>query len=554
VSDSTPQLEQYIAAAKRQWWVVLQAMVVVGIVAAIFASREPDPPFRASTSFLVRPEYDTNGRVISTFAVTVSSQARNLTSPTVLVAAAEQVPGETPASIASTLGLSTDTTNGTITMTVTADDPARPLPIADAMAEAYIADRKAAKTETLGGLVADYDRQLVAIEQRIAELNQQIADATAAGSDTSTLAAASQAAISRYETTFSNRENAQSQIVLADPGVAVLNAATGVAQGEKTSPVERGLIGVGIGLVIGIGLAAVRETLDSRVRTRASVEHASGLTVIAELPEERIRSKNNELPIIDQPCGSLAESLRGLRTTLRYFGATEPIKSLVVTSPQSGDGKTVTAANLAASFAASGLRTILVSGDLRRPGVDEIFAAQGMVGVSDVLAGTWPGPPSVNGNGTYTNGTNGSVALQPPALKAETIQPLLRPSRLDLLWVLPAGRVPPNPSELLSSERAAQMFAALGELSDMVIVDSPPTIVADSTVLAGLVDAVVLVVALDRTRKGVLRQARQMLEPANSRLLGIALNRVRNSGGTYGGYYYAPNAGSSSPVRPVDAP
>jgi Mrp family chromosome partitioning ATPase len=278
------------------------------------------------------------------------------------------------------------------------------------------------------------------------------------------------------------------------------------------------------------------------LRTRGNVEGASGLTVVAELPEERIKSKRHELPIVDQPGGALAESIRGLRTTLRYLGATDPIRSLVVTSPQSGDGKTVTAANLAASFAASGVTTVLVSGDLRRPGLDELFGLEGMVGLSDVLVGGWPGPPS-GGDGmsatTFVNGPSGGLAVLAPEVSAAHMEPLLRPAALANLRVLPAGRVPPNPSELLSSERAAKVFAALGELAEMVIVDSPPTVVADSAVLAGLVDSAVLVVALDRTRRGALRQSRQTLQSANTRLVGIVLNRVRSSTEGYSGYYSA---------------
>jgi Mrp family chromosome partitioning ATPase/uncharacterized protein involved in exopolysaccharide biosynthesis len=543
VSESTSQLELYLAAAKRQWWVVLQAAVVVGIVAAIFATREPDPPYRAATSFLVKADYDVNGRPTASFAVTVSSQARNLTSPSVLDAAAKELPGETPASIASTLGSSTDTTAGTITLTVTADEPDRPVPIANAVANAFIEDRRQAKTAALQAVIDDYDVQLQELESRMDELNQQIDAAAAAGQPTSILESRLATTQNRADTIYANKLETQTQIALSDPGVAVLTPAGGASQAEKPSPIKRGLLGAGIGLVIGIALAAVRETLDSRVRSRAGVEHLSGLTVVAELPEERIRSKRNELPIVDQPAGSLAEAIRGLRTTLRYLGATQPIRSLVVTSPQSGDGKTMTAANLAASFAASGISTVLVSGDLRRPGVDEQFDLHGCVGLSDVLAGTWPGAPTDDDLGleTHRNGSNGAaggLAVRRPEVTAAYVGSLLRPTKIDGLSVLPAGRVPPNPSELLSTDRAAQTFAALGEIVDMVIVDSPPTIVADSAVLAGLVDSVLLVVALDRTRRGALRKARQALDASGRRVVGVALNRVRNGAPTYSGYYY----------------
>jgi capsular exopolysaccharide synthesis family protein len=168
------------------------------------------------------------------------------------------------------------------------------------------------------------------------------------------------------------------------------------------------------------------------------------------------------------------------------------------------------------------------------------------VGLSDVLAGTWPGAPSDADLriGSQSNGANGSssvaggVAVRRPEVTAAYVGSLLRPTQVDGLSVLPAGRVPPNPSELLSTERAVQTFGALREIADMVVVDSPPTIVADSAVLAGLVDSVLLVVALDRTRRGALRKARQALDASGRRVVGVALNRVRNGAPTYSGYYY----------------
>jgi Mrp family chromosome partitioning ATPase len=475
---------------------------------------------------------------MASFAVTVSSNARNLTSPAVLDAAAEQVPGETPASIAATIGYTTDATNGIINMTVTTDEADRPLAIANAVAAAFVADRTAAKSTALQERIDDLDTQLTDIEARLADLNSQLADAQAVGADTSGLQVQIETTRSRFEAALGSREDARLQLSLVDPGVGVLNPAAGATQEDKPSPLKRGLLGAGIGLVIGVMLAAVRETLDSRVRSRAAAESTAGTTVIAELPEERIKSKRHEIPIIDQPAGALAEAVRGLRTTLRYLGTSKPIRSIVVTSPQAGDGKTMTAANLAASFAVSGVSTILVSADLRRPGVDDLFQAHGRVGLSDVLAGRWPGPPSApRPPANAGSGGAGTIVVREPDVSAANLEPLLQPTRLRNLRILPAGRIPPNPAELLSSDRAAKMLAALGDLAEMVIVDSPPTVVSDSSLLAGLVDGVIVVVAVDRTRKGALRRARQSLEPAGGRLLGIALNRVHGRDQTYSGYY-----------------
>jgi succinoglycan biosynthesis transport protein ExoP len=530
VNESTP-LTGYLAAAKRQWWVILQAVVVVAIVAAWFASREPDPPYRASTVFLVRPEYDASGRLLTTIDIGVAAEARNIVDEQVLTRAASMVPGETIATLRSSMSVSTDPKIGTMTVTIESDDPSRPVPVVTALAEAFVQERRNDRTASLQKLVEDYDGQLADLEARIGEVRTQIFQATAEGRDTSTLVAKSDALTAQYNATVNAQQEARSDLQLAEANVEVLAPALGFWQPEKPSPLERAAIGAGIGLLIGLALAAFRESLDTRVRSRDAVETTSGIDVIAELPEERIHTKRHELPTLDQPGGALAEAVRGLRTTLRYLGTIDPIRSLVVTSPQPGDGKTVTAANLAASYAASGVSTILVSADLRRPAADDLFEVSGMVGLSDVLAGTWPGPVS------DTNGGFGHRAVMSPGISAGSIEPLLRHTPVPGLRMLPAGRVPPNPAELLASEQAPKVFAALGELAEMVIVDSPPTVVADGTLLAGLVDGVVLVVSLDHTRRSPLRGAKQALDSAHARVLGIVLNRVHGKEAGYVAYY-----------------
>ena len=174
----------------------------------------------------------------------------------------------------------------------------------------------------------------------------------------------------------------------------------------------------------------------------------------------------------------VAESFRGLRTNLQYMNVDDPPRAIVVTSPLPGDGKTFTAANLAITLAASGQRTVLLDADLRRPHVASTFGLLPDAGLSDVLSGR--------------------------AHHTDVLQPV---AGSDHLQVMAAGPIPPNPSELLGSDKMRQLINTL--TSDaMVIIDSPPLLpVTDSTVLTTRADGALIVVSMGATTYDMLDHA-----------------------------------------------
>ncbi len=219
-------------------------------------------------------------------------------------------------------------------------------------------------------------------------------------------------------------------------------------------------------------------------------------------------SPKDSLITLTDPRSPVAEAYRTLRTNLYFSSLDRPIRTLVVTSAAPEEGKSTTLANLAVTVAQGGRRTILADCDLRRPSLHAIF------GVS-------------NAQGLTTMMVEAGALDQPPLVA----------TGVDNLWLLPSGPLPPNPAELLGSNRMDEVIAALKERAEMILFDAPPVIaVTDAAVLASKVDAVLLVVSAGRTRREHVQRARALLDRAGIRLIGAVLNNAPLDS-TLGGYY-----------------
>jgi polysaccharide biosynthesis transport protein len=221
-----------------------------------------------------------------------------------------------------------------------------------------------------------------------------------------------------------------------------------------------------------------------------------------------MRGSGTHLLGADGVPGSAAESYRTLRTALRFIEPDDPLRSLVITSASPGDGKTTTAANLALTLAAAGEQVILADADLRQAGLARLLGLEGSVGMTDVFSGEVP------------------------------LEDALQPYR-DNLWVLPAGALPPNPSEMLGSVRMTTLLEQMMELSDIVLFDAPPILpVTDAVVLSSQVDGTILVTRHRRTTRTQLIEASRRLAAVDADLVGFVYNFQpgRASTAEYGRY------------------
>jgi capsular exopolysaccharide synthesis family protein len=239
---------------------------------------------------------------------------------------------------------------------------------------------------------------------------------------------------------------------------------------------------------------------------RSSRPAARGL--IARLHSRRPARRQSEvaLTVVHRPKSVLAESYRALRTAVLLSSAPAAPKTVLVTSAHMGEGKSVTALNLAQAMAQRKGPVLIMDCDLRKGSVARILDLNADKGLSTVLTGT--------------------DALE-EALQQCPEQPNL--------WVLPCGPVPPNPAELLGSDSMAELWKQLSCRYEHIIVDSPPVLlVTDATILSNLADGVILVAESGKTPRAALLRTRRILDDAGARILGVALNKLDQR---HGGYY-----------------
>ncbi|MGB8648015.1 MAG: polysaccharide biosynthesis tyrosine autokinase [Anaerolineae bacterium] len=287
------------------------------------------------------------------------------------------------------------------------------------------------------------------------------------------------------------------------------------------NPQQNLLVAGMIGLLLALGGAFLIEYLDDTIKSGDDVAKLLKHPVIgaiARIPgavDERLIAANS-------PRASITEAYRVLRTNIQFSSLDKPVKTFVVTSAGPTEGKSVTAANLAVVMAQAGLRTVLVDGDMRKPSQHRLFKMTNDVGL--------------------TNGLISQTALET----------FVRPTKVDNLRIVTTGPLPPNPSEVLGSERFHKLKAQLEAEADIVIFDSPPSLIlTDAALLSRLTDGVVLVVDAGHTRREQAVRALETIEKVGGHILGIVINRVRprGSGYYYYYYYYYSNDGSSSRRR-----
>ena len=216
------------------------------------------------------------------------------------------------------------------------------------------------------------------------------------------------------------------------------------------------------------------------------------------------------------PRSPAAEAFRTLRTNLYFSSLDQALETLVCTSAAPGAGKSTTLGNLAVTMAQGEKRTILVDADLRRPSLHKLFEIS-------------------NSQGLTTMAVDDSALAEPPLIE----------TGVENLWILPSGPTPPNPAEILGSRRMEEIIAALQTRADIVLFDAPPVVaVTDAAVLGTKVDGVLLVVRADQTRREHALRAKELLEKAKVRLVGVVLNNVPLDQ-SMGGYYATEEEGLS---------
>jgi polysaccharide biosynthesis transport protein len=265
------------------------------------------------------------------------------------------------------------------------------------------------------------------------------------------------------------------------------------------------LLAAAVGFMLAVSAALVLEYLDDTVKSTDDLSSALNLMILGSVGRLKGQSYKEKLITAHGPLSLVAEAYRLVRTNIQFMAVDQPAKSIMITSSNPGEGKSLTVANLAMIMAQANLRTIIVDADLRQPVIHKIFQLPNLEGVSDLLRSS----------------------------KLE-VADLLKETGIENLKVLTSGPLPPNAAEILGSRRMAELVQRLEEMADVVIFDSSPVLaVTDAAILSNWVDGVILIAQAKRTRREAARQAIKRLNQVGANFLGGILNQAPGRGESY---------------------
>lgn len=300
--------------------------------------------------------------------------------------------------------------------------------------------------------------------------------------------------------------------------IEVIEPASPSSDPVSPKPLRNTIFGGLIGIVLGIGLALLLEQLDRRVKRREDLEDATGLTLLATVPKRKAFDREH----LGHGALSPAETevFRLLRANLRYFKVKQDVKSVVVTSAEPGEGKTLVSLGLALAAVTSGERVLLLEADMRDPGLTRVLGLPETDGLSQVLAGD----------------SGGNLADAVVSLQAGDLADAIGDAKLD---VVPAGTIPGNPTALIESGRMKELLSLVESEYDLVVIDTPPVlVVSDAIPLIVGTDGVLVVSGLGVSTRNAAAELAEQLERLDAPTLGMVANFAEHTGRSYEGYGY----------------
>ena len=511
-TDDAPELElrDYLRVIRHRKGVITASVVVV-VAAALAVSFLQTKVYQGAAEVLLQPRstetlFDPNSGERNDPARAVQTEIQVLKSRPVRDLVRDQL-GDAPKVSANPIG-QTDV----IEVKAESTSPARAARIANAYARAYIDFRRKQAVDDLLAAAAQVQAKIDDLQGQIDELDED---------DTG-----GRNSLVQQQVLFKQKlDQLQVDAALKSGGAQLVTPADTPDSPIRPTPVRNGIVAFAVGLILGIGIAFLREYLDDSIKSKEDLERASdGLPVLGLIPRVNGWRAKDEARVVSvtDPNSSAAEAYRTLRTSIQFAGLDRPLRVVQVTSPSAAEGKTTTLANLGVALASAGQRVVVVCCDLRRPRIHEFFGLDNAIGFTSALLGD----------------TSLAGALQ-------------RVPDVDRLYVMASGPPPPNPSELLSSRHTAEALTRLQTEADIVLVDTPPVLpVTDAAVMASRVDATIIVATAGVTTRRQLTRAVELLRQVDAPLVGTVLNGVTGDVAYGYGYGYGYRYGGYSPSPP----
>jgi len=494
-----PTLRSYTRLVRRRkWWVA--GLALLGLAASLAISLTQAKQYSATAQILVQSATGPTSLSAAPQQVTpteVQTMLQLVTSASVVALVRKEL-GSAPPVQASEVAQT-----NVINITAIAAAPARAARVANVYAKQFVASQQGVALRDATSAETNLKSQIKTTGQEIKALRQT--KGAAAASEVTAMV--NQQAVLRVQLSQVEVSGAA-----ATEALALVTPAQPPAAPSSPKPVQDALLGLVAGLILGLAVAFLRDSLDDAIASKEAAEHLANAPVLAAVPMVTSWRKRDRPLIVTlaRPASPATEAYRSLRTSLQFARQEHELRTILVTSPAAAEGKTSTLANLGAVFAQAGQNVLMVSCDLRKPRLGQFFGIDEGAGLTTAILGE------------------------------DTLENLIQPTPgTDNLWLLPSGPTPPNPAELLNGARAQEIFARLRDTFDLVLIDSPPVLpVTDAVVLSKDVDATLLIVAAYRTSSGDLQRATEKLAQVDARVVGVVLNEATKLGsGYYGGYY-----------------
>jgi capsular exopolysaccharide synthesis family protein len=502
-------LREYFSLFLHWSWLILLAAVVAGTV-AYFLSVRMTPYYQSTTTTLVNEAPATKTTDYSSVMMSeqlATTYSKMMTNDPVLIQVAYQTGlNVSLADLKKWITVTPIQNTQLIQVSVETTDPNLSAKIANAIATVFAAQIQDIQSQRFSQSKATLETQLAEIQSQITADTLQANSAT-----TPEDKARLDSKLTQDRAIYNNLLLSYEQVQLSEA-----QSVSSVVQVEPAIPeivpvrpkvMQNTLLAAVLGFLLSAGVIVAREALDDTVKTPDGVSRTFKLPILGVINHH---SPEQNSPItITAPRSPTAEAYRTLRTNVNFASVDRPLRTLMVTSPEPGEGKTTTISNLGVVMAQNGKTVIVADCDLRHPRVHTYFGLSNRMGISTLFSS----------NLQTTTGTR-------------------QPTKVEHLTVVATGALPPNPSELLGSQRMQAILNAMRQTSDVILIDTPPALaVTDAAALAPSLDGVLVVVRPGKTRMSALKQTLEQLKQVNARVLGVVLNDVVTRGKAYGYHY-----------------
>lgn len=513
------EIKHYMALIWRWAWLILLGLLLAGATAYL-VSKQTTPVYNASARLLIDEAPGTNSgneysQVLMEQRLALTYVELMTTRP-ILEKTVEVL--DLPFSsnvLAGMITVSAPQDTQIINVSVEDTDPERAAAIANTLGDVFIAENQARESLRYAEPIQNWESRIQELGNELEGLDVKINDMGVPET------AVDQAALSRLETernetrirytdAFNNLNQLQLDQARESSNVVQIEQAQASTRPIRPRTLSNTLLALIAGGTLALGLIFLIDYLDDTIKTPEQILEDTNLSTLGAIAFIKGNEPNERLITQFRPRDPISEAFRVLRTNLNFSAVDGPLTSVLISSSSPGEGKSTTVANLGVVMAQMGKKVLIIDADLRRPTQHKLFELSNNRGLTTAILDS-ESPLSFHLQNTSVNG----------------------------LMLLTSGPIPPNPAELLNSQRMSMLLEELKKEADILIFDTPPTLtVADASILAPQVDGCLLVANMGETKRETFFQAAERLHKSGATLFGAIINRLKLGQGSYGQYYY----------------